>query len=458
MKKINMRKLYFLLIITIFLVLNGCKQGGDTPVDPPVSVTGTKILTKTVGSNLSDLTTGVVQADDGSILFCGFTISSAFGDNDMFVVKMDGAGNVLWSNLYGGSGNDQALSIDKTFDGGFIIGGTSNSFTGNFTAVAIKIDASGNVVWSKYYAGGNQDYGTKLIRTNDYGYIMTGYTNSFGAGENDMYSLKLDQDGGIMFQRVYGNTVNDFANTITETDDDGFILGGYSFSFGSSGEAIITKIYGDGIIEWSKTYGGAGLDNITDIRVISNGFVACGSTNSFGLTTDDALVFNIDDNGFVYWARTFGGNAGGTDAFSKLQVNSDGSITLAGFTVENPSNLADISLTKLFGDGAFQWQKTFGSTGNDAGISLFVKSDFGYLLAGNMESATTSNDSYILSLKSDGTGCSPDNPVTPLGGTPTLDIIEPEMFDNAATFTMNNASVQKTGFGVNQNTVCVQDP
>lgn len=456
-----MRKLLQLLFLSAILVIySGCKQGGDTPVDPVVPVfTPTSILSKSIGSNLSELTTGIVQADDGGIVVCGYTISSAFGDNDIFVIKLDASGNVVWSNLYGGSGNDQAANIEKV-DGGYVIAGTSNSFSGTFDPILMKLDGSGNIQWSKYYQWWNQDYAHHFIKTSDAGYIMTGYSNSFGSGENDIYSLKLDGSGGIMWVRCYGGAFNEFGNVIRQNGDGGYTIGGYTFSYGQFGEGIIIKLYGDGAYWWSKTYGGSGQDVIKDLQNASNGLVVCGSTVSFGLVTEDALVFNTDNNGFVYWARTFGGNAGGQDVFNNLTVNGDGSLITCGFMQNTVENSLDMTLVKVFGDGAFGWEKSFGGVGSDAAYTLYVKSDGGFLLGGTTASyGAGSNDIYVQSLKSDGTGCLTDNPVTPVGGQPTLEVGSPTVgYFDVNFYSTNTANMQSASFNGVQNTQCVQNP
>ncbi len=456
-KKITV--LLFIVFASILYV--GCKQGGETPIIPidPV-VTPTKILSKTMGSNLSDLATGIVQADDGGIVVCGYTIASSFGDNDIFVAKLDADGNMIWGNLYGGSGNDQALHIEKASDGGYIICGASNSFGTGFDPIAIKLDGSGNIQWSKYYSFWNDDYANYITQTSDGGYIITGYMNSQGSGEHDIYSLKIDASGSIMWGGIYGGAFSEYGNTIRPTGDLGYIIGGYTFSFGQFGDGIVLKIFGDGVLAWSKIYGGAGFDNIKDLQIASNGLIACGSTVSFGLATEDAYAFNLDNSGFVYWCRTFGGNVLAADQFTHIKQTPDGGFIACGFMQNTNENSIDMSLVKLFGDGAFNWQKSFGGVGNDNGTSMYIKSDGGYLLAGATSSfGAGANDIYIQSLHQDGTGCLTDNPVTPVAGNPTLDVSTPgTVYMNMSSYNTASATFQVAPFNVTQNTQCSANP
>ncbi len=455
-------KIAVLAAFIFVILISACKQGEDiiTPIDPPVVIDTTKIFSNTYGTSLSDLITGARQCNDGGIIVCGYTISGAFGDNDIFIMKLNGNGTIVWSNLYGGSGNDQATNIEKNSDGTFIVSGTTSSLSGTFDPFTIKIDQSGVVEWSRYYRFWNEDYSNAVIQTNDAGYILTGYTNSFNLGGYDIYAIKLDQSGSVMWARCYGGAENDYGNSIRVSPEGGYIIGGYTFSYGVGGDAYILKLFGDGVLRWSKTYGGAGFDNIKDIQKTSNGFIACGSTSSFGLVDEDAYVFNIDNqDGFVYWTRTFDGNAGGPSQFYKVLTSGDGGYLLAGNMQNSVSNLQDVSLVKLFGDGEFNFAKLYGGVSNDAGTSVSVKSDGGLLLAGNTSSfGAGSNDMYLLSLYNNATGCGPDNPVTPMAGSPLTEVSEQVSLDFPINYETLTAVWNVASFSVLPNTQCIQNP
>lgn len=451
----------FVILALVSIIYYGCKQGGDTPIDPNPVVMPTKILSKTIGSSVSELVTGIVQADDGGIVLCGYTIASAFGDNDMFVIKMDGDGNVLWSNLYGGAGNDQALHIEKTSgDGGYIICGTTSSFNTGFDPFSIKLDGSGNIQWSKYYSFLNEDHANYITQTSDGGYIMTGYMNSMGSGEHDIFSLKVDASGSIMWGGLYGGTFSEFGNSIRPTGDGGYVIGGYTYSFGQFGDGILLKVYGDGVLAWSRIYGGIGFDNIKDLQISSNGLIACGSTVSFGLATEDAYIFNIDNSGFVYWCKTFGGNVLADDQFTSVKQTSDGGFIASGFVQNTNENSIDMCAVKLYGDGAFNWMRLYGGVASDNASSMFVKTDGGYLIAGATSSfGAGANDIYIQSLRSDGTGCQADNSITPVAGNPVLEVNTPSVvYLNMSTYNTVAGAFQTAPFNVTQNTQCSANP
>jgi hypothetical protein len=321
----------------------------------------------------------------------------------------------------------------------------------------MKINQSGVVEWSKYYRFWNEDYGNSVIQSNDAGYILTGYTNSFNLGGYDIYAIKLDQSGSIMWARCYGGAQNDYGNSIRVSPEGGFIIGGYTFSYGVNGDAYIIKLFGDGVLRWSKTYGGAGFDNIKDLQNASNGFIACGSTSSFGLADDDAYVFNIDNqDGFVYWTRTFDGNAGGPSDFKKVLQTNDGGYILAGNLQNSASSLQDMAVVKLYGDGEFNYAKLFGGVSNDGASSISVKTDGGFLLGGNTTSfGAGSNDAYVLSLYNNATGCFTDNPVTPVGGSPLTEVNEQSSLDFAINYETLTATWNIGTFSVLPNSQCI---
>lgn len=461
--KVSVQSAVFKIITSLFLIfLSACQQTEDIvdPVIPPIVIDTTKIFAKSYGTTLSDLVTGVRQCNDGGIIICGYTISSAFGDNDIFITKFDGSGNVVWSNLYGGSGNDQATTIEKTTDGSFIIGGTTSSFSGTFDPFTLKINQAGVVEWTKYYRFWNEDYCNAVIQTSDGGYIITGYTNSFQIGGFDIYAIKLDQSGTIMWARAYGGSQNDFGNAIRTTPEGGYIIGGYTFSYGSNGEGYILKLFGDGVLRWSKTYGGIGFDNIKDLQNASNGYIACGSTSSFGLTYESAMVFNLDNqDGFAYWTRTFEGNGYGVANFSKIMSSGDGGFLLAGNMQDILANQQDITLVKLYGDGVFNFARLFGGVANDQSTSLAFKTDGGLLLSAKTESfGAGSNDIYILSLYNNATGCLQDRPFTPIAGNPLIDVVEQVSSDFAINYETLTAVWNVASFSILPNSQCIQNP
>jgi len=459
-----MKKALLTLFILVLLILSGCEPQdvkNNNPIDPtPTPTDPTAIFAKSFGTNVSDLVTGARQTIDGGVVVCGFTIASQFGDNDIFVTKLDDSSNVVWSKIIGGPGNDQAVYMDTTFDGGFIICGSTNSFSNTFDPFAMKIDNSGNILWANYYFFWNDDKGAYITPTADFGYIMTGGSNSNGAGGYDAFSMKLDASGGIMWCRAYGGLLDDYGAAIRQAPDGGYLIAGNTISFGNAGEVYAVKIFGDGGYSWSNSYGSLGIDNVRDLAAVSGGYVFCGSTTSFGVAIEDGYIFSIDNNGFLYWSRTFGGLLGDADRFYSVKSIPTGGIVLAGLMKNTGGNNEDYSVLRLFSDGAFSWLKSYGGVGTDAATSVAINRYGGYIAGGYTSSyGAGANDAYILSLKPDGSGCLTGNSITPNGGDPLTEVLPAAtIYTGSFAYQTVAAAFSSANFTVTQNTQCITGP
>jgi hypothetical protein len=181
--------------------------------------------------------------------------------DDFLIIKLDSSGNIQWSRAIGGINNDVALSIQQTSDGGYIVAGCTYSFgPGNYDALIIKLDSSGNIQWSRAIGGTNTDDAYSIQQTSDGGYIVAGRTYSFGTGYYDFLIIKLNSSGNIQWSRAIGGTNADEAYSIQQTSDGGYIVAGSTNSFGAGGDFLIIKLNSSGNIQWSRAIGGTNYD------------------------------------------------------------------------------------------------------------------------------------------------------------------------------------------------------
>jgi hypothetical protein len=290
--------------------------------------------------------------------------------------------DTLWTKTYGGTGFDYGRSVQQTTDDGYIIAGRTNSFgAGGYDVYLIKTDSNGDTLWTKTYGGTGDDYGESMQQTTDNGYIVGGYTHSFGAGNADIYLIKTDSNGDTLWTKTYGGTGDDCGHSVQQAADSGYIISGYTESFGAGGDDVWllkTDVNGDTL--WTKTYGGGGNDKGKSVQqTTDSGYIISGYTESFGADSFDVWLLKTDVNGDTLWTKTYGGTYN-EFGYSVQQTTPDNGYIIAGYTGVYPDY--DVYLVKTDVAGDTLWTKTYGGTGGEQGYSVQQTIDNGYIIAG----------------------------------------------------------------------------
>lgn len=220
-----------------------------------------------------------------------------------WVLKLDGAGNVQWQKTYGGGREERGSAVQLTGDGGYIVAGSTKSFVDyDENAWILKLNGAGDVEWQKIYGGAlnDYDYASAIWPTGDDGYIVAGSTES-GTRYHAVWVLKLDSQGNVLWQKAYDGNNEDSAVGIWPTADDGYIVAGNTKSFADfHGDFWVLKLDGTGNVQWQKTYGGPEWDLATAIwPTADGGYVVAGLTASFGAGAVDMWVLKLDEQGNV---------------------------------------------------------------------------------------------------------------------------------------------------------------
>jgi len=397
---------------------------------------------KTYGGTSGDYASSVQRTSDGGYIVAVNTSSFGVGDGDILLIKTNAYGDRIWVKTYGGTYWDYAHSVQQTSGGGYIVAGYTLSFgAGGYDILLIKMDEYGNVEWAKTYGGTGDNWAFSVQQTTGGGYIVAGYTNSFGAGYDDIFLIKTDANGNIQWAKTYGGIDWDYAFSVQQTSDGGYIVAGTTWSFGAGDwDILLIKTDANGNVEWAKTYGGTGADWAYSVQQTSDGgYIVAGYTTSFG-AGGDILLIKTDANGNVEWAKTYGGTSG--DYASSVQQTSGGGYIVAGYTWSFGAG-GDILLIKTDADGNVEWAKTYGGTDWDEAYSVQQTSDGGYIVAGYTSSFGAGAEDIFL-IKTDENGdigsCSIVQDFSPTVNTvfPTVNITYPSV--SSPSFTVNSVS------------------
>jgi hypothetical protein len=351
---------------------------------------------KTYGEAASDAGYSVVQTSDGGYAVAGFTYSFGAGDADMWLTKTDANGNMQWQKAYGGANYDFAGSVVQTSDGGYALAGWTYSFGAGVADVyLVKANAAGNMQWNQTYGGIAYDAGSSMVQTSDGGYAIVGFTYSFGAGGRDAYLVKTDATGNVQWSQTYGGTGYDQGYSLALTSDGGYVIVGFTESFGVVGDVYLVKTDAAGNMQWQKTYGGTGTDfGYSVVQTNDGGYVIVGFTYSFGAGDADVWLVKADAAGNMQWQRTYGGM--GYDQGYSLALTSDGGYAIVGFTYSFGAGDADVWLIETDASGNMQWNKTYGGASYDQGYSVFQMSDGSYTLVGQTFSFGVGGDAWLI--------------------------------------------------------------
>jgi predicted secreted protein len=376
---------------------------------------------KTFGGNGSDTANSVIQTSDGGYVIAGSTASSGAGNSDVWLVKTDSDGNMLWNKTYGGTGNDGTQSIAKTGDGGFAIAAYTQSFGGGGRDFwLIKVDSNGNAQWNKTYGGTLDEQPLNVVQTNDGGYAISGGVSatyfSTGAPPVNTWLVKTDSSGNMLWNKTYGQeTYGNYTSggagvmsfTVVQTSDGGYALGSAG-TFNVSGlgahDYVLTKLDSQGNVQWYKTYGG----NLTDIEralIITkdNGFAMVGYTTSFGAGGMDIWMVKTNSTGAMQWNKTYGGPLNEIVGQNFLIQTADGGYAIPCYTTSFGAGNNDIWLIKTDSYGNVQWSKTYGGTGSEIASAVVQTQDGGYTIVGYTQSfGAGGNDIYLIKVGIEG--------------------------------------------------------
>jgi hypothetical protein len=371
----------------------------------------------------------IIPKNGGIIAFCSTSsndgdVSFNHGKNDYWLIKTNDIGEIVWEKTYGGSEEDYPAHMLPSPDGGYVMFGHTYSTNGDVSCNhgdgdwwLVKTDSLGNIQWSHCYGGTHKETASQLIYAHEGGYVMTGKTGSVDGdishnnGMFDVWVVKVDWEGEILWERTFGGSSNDWGNSIAPTADGGYIVGGGASSHDGNvycpdavasewSTAWVIKLDGEGQIEWQNCYGGTESDIVADIiQTQDSGFIFLGAISSgdgdvdcFHGTpgdgsTNDMWVVKLDETGEIEWHRCLGGT--GFDSPKLIRQMQDGGYLVGGNTTSRDGTVVcneslpgthTVILYKLSPEGETEWTKCLGSQVDNSLLSMHMFSDYHFLL------------------------------------------------------------------------------
>jgi hypothetical protein len=284
---------------------------------------------RSFGGSAVDRAYSLIQTTDGGYAVAGFTRSYGAGGADFWLIKLDRQGNKVWDKTFGGSKYEWAYSLIQTADGGYAVAGVTQSYgAGKEDFWVIKLDSSGDKLWDRTFGGSKNDEAYSLIQTADGGYAVAGVTDYAGVGSlmyGNFWVIKLDSRGNKLWDKTFGGSNYDYAESLIQTADGGYAVAGYTRSYGAGdGDFWVIKLDSRGNKLWDKAFGGSKFDKAYSlIQTADGGYAVAGRTYSFpGASDDDFWVIKLDSKGNEVWDKTFGG--GKYDKVNSLIQTNDG--------------------------------------------------------------------------------------------------------------------------------------
>lgn len=320
-----------------------------------------------------------------------FAVAAAlFFSTSLFGQRPD----TLWTKIYASPGPDVAYSVIETSDAYYLTAGYTGFGAGGQDGWLLKLNNSGDTLWSKPWGGTGYDGLHAVIEASDGGYLLVGFTESFGAGGKDVYLIKTDSDGNQVWTKTYGGSLQDvgYAGCVTS---GGYVICGYidgPFDW-TKGDLWILKIDESGDTLWTRRYGGVGEDYCISVRSLSSGYIMSGVNSASG--GKDAWLVSIDDAGDTLWTSSFGD--AGEDVAYGVNLSHDGGYVITGYVdgtgAWTPGNLWII---KTDSDGNEEWRKTYSAGPENFGFEIHPTTDGGYVIGGLK--GTNSGDLWILKI------------------------------------------------------------
>ena len=355
-----------------------------------------------------DAAYAITEADGGGYLSVGHTESFGFSEFHFTATKLNADGDVEWSKQYGTNTDWEFEPHVLKVSGGYVITGTTGSFgAGSYDFCALKIDLVGDLIWQRTYGGSGYEraYGAALL--SDSSMAITGQSASYSSGGDDFYIVRIDQNGDVLSSTSVGGTGNEHSWGVTESYDKGLLVSGTTWTYGAGGSDIyVVRLDSNATIEWTGVYGGTDSDVSYSIAATpDSGAVVSGYTSSYGSGSRNMFILKLDKDGNQDWSKTYSGS--GWEFGYSVGVYDDGYIAAGRTNTFGGGNNDGYAVrTDLAGDTL--WTRAYGGSGSDHfWLEGHTTTDGGYLTTGTSTTYGSGVVSeYLVKIDADGfSGC-----------------------------------------------------
>ncbi len=368
------------------------------------------IWTRTYGGYLNDGARSIRLTDDGKYIVVGYTESFRESYADFYFLRVEVTGDTIWTRTFGADYVEMAYSVEQTADGGYVIAGYTTSFGGGVADFyVVKTDSLGYPEWSRNYGpegdwlGGMEAYSVR--QTSDGGYIIAGNIYQIGPVRSSFYLIKANSSGDTVWTRIYGGSyLGGKATCVHETADNGYILCGFM-----EYDIYLVKTDPNGDTSWTRTYDdGQRCFAYSMDLTLDGGYILAGMIEQDPTDDYDVYIMKTNEVGEVLWTQTYGGEHDDI-AYAIQQIN-DGGYIIAGMTRSFGSGGSDIYLLRIDAEGEVLWVRTFGGSEDDEAYSVQLTEDGDYMVAGYTESYGAGlSDCWLLKISGDLVGVTEDD-------------------------------------------------
>ena len=397
------------------------------------------IWSKTLGGSLDDFASNVIETRDGDFVTIGVAnsndgdVPNVSGERNLWLIKLSNDGEIIWNKSYGGTGIDYGYDILELDDGGFLAVGWSSSNDldigenfGGSDGLAIRLDSEGNILWKRVYGGFDVDYFFSFIETSEGDFVFVGSSRSFDNdlpdkyGETDVWVIKVDSEGDIIWSKNYGGSGVDIGYRIVENDNSLYVIGltgSNDFDIPKNNglfDYLVLRIDHDGELIWANNYGGSEIDwGINLLENTGTGITAIGYTDSDDGDIDDAptpqsnfnaWIIKVDSAGTLVSTFTVA-SVWSKDLSHSIRRDLDGNYLISGSSDHAAAYGADLHgrddavIYKIDTLGKIMWYVSAGGIYNDVFYDAKITSKGEYITAGRKGQSNELMDLYLAKFK-----------------------------------------------------------